>query len=92
MIMNSCKYKREEFNSASGSIENQFFCNFSFLTIFTEVEIPRKLKFQKKFLYTFANQFRKIKSCPLNNLTAKNVNFDSKMAIFMIQDNIKDYL
>ena len=48
MIMNSCKYKREEFDSASGSIKNQFFAISHFLAIFTEVEIPRKLKFQKK--------------------------------------------
>ena len=63
--MNSHEYKREEFDSASGSIKNQFCCNFSFLAIFSEVEIPRKLK--KKFLYTFASQFRKIKNGPLNN-------------------------
>ena len=63
--MNSLEYKREEFDSASGSIKNQFCCNFSFLAIFSEVEIARKLK--KKFLYTFANQFRKIKNGSMNN-------------------------
>ena len=42
--MNSLEYKREEFDSASGSIKNQFCCNFSFLAIFSEVEIARKLK------------------------------------------------
>ena len=42
--MNSLEYKREEFDSASGSIKNQFCCNFSFLAFFSGVEIARKLK------------------------------------------------
>lgn len=40
MIMNSCKYKREEFDSASGSIKNQFFFAISHFWQFS-----RKLKY-----------------------------------------------